>query len=371
MMLSPFTLILWLVVLAGMLIAVTVHFTLGTNSASVSLADLPSIDVPDGQFDRWMEIIREGTTGVGVELLLYGALTLIGLLLILRAVASAIVVFRQRKYLAPPLSGQVHRLEPDSPSSEAPAMPNGLAGQWSILGRGLTGKMLLGFTGTVALFGFCAAAVVYFTLMHSLREHQLQRATVLAVNVSDVAAGYMVAKKSAELRGLLRKSAGGAATAYIIVEDRNGSVAAHSLADLPAELQPSSDRVLVRQAYRRKRSIGTNPVYETVVPLLDGQAGAVRVGLWAAVVEAEVRRTVAPIVFWVLATIAAGLLCSIYLVWRINRPIVRLVRIASHISRGELDMPLSGTRDAGEFGELSRALERIRSSVKAAMARLN
>jgi len=41
------------------------------------------------------------------------------------------------------------------------------------------------------------------------------------------------------------------------------------------------------------------------------------------------------------------------------------------ISYGELDAPSLGVEDKTEFGELSRALERMRSSVKAAVMRLS
>jgi HAMP domain-containing protein len=61
---------------------------------------------------------------------------------------------------------------------------------------------------------------------------------------------------------------------------------------------------------------------------------------------------------------------AIYLAWKINRPIVRLVRSAQKISDGDLDAPSFGTADSTEFGELARALERMRSSIKAALARL-
>jgi len=58
-------------------------------------------------------------------------------------------------------------------------------------------------------------------------------------------------------------------------------------------------------------------------------------------------------------------------VWKINRPILKLIRAAKSISIGDLDTAALDTEDPTEFGELSRALERMRSSVKAAMIRLS
>ncbi len=74
---------------------------------------------------------------------------------------------------------------------------------------------------------------------------------------------------------------------------------------------------------------------------------------------------------YLLLAVGAGVLAALYLAWRINRPILRLVRAAQRISSGDLDAPSLGTEDRSEFGELSRALERMRSSIKAALLRLS
>ena len=112
-------------------------------------------------------------------------------------------------------------------------------------------------------------------------------------------------------------------------------------------------------------------VYEVRVPILEGQMGAVRVGIWKDDVDAEISKTVVPILKLVVLVVCGGVFMAIFLVWRITRPILRLVRTARRISEGELDIPSLGVNDAGEFGELSRSFERMRSSVKAAIVRLN
>lgn len=360
-MANPFKVILSLLVIVGLVAAVAVHFLLGGLDSSVALANLPMLKSTAGQIDHWRQWFAHGIADVGVELILFATLSVIGLLLILRAIASVLVVIRQRKYLGLPITGL-----PDENRG-----PAGSARRRDVFGRGLSGKMLVAFAGTVALFGVSAAAVVYFTLTHSLREHELKRAAMLALNVSDSAAGYLAAKRSADLPSLLSKFATDKLTAYIVVAERSGAVVAHSLAELPGELQSANDVGLSPAADRRVLTVGAAPVYEVAAPVLDGQAGKVRVGFWADQVDAEIRRVVAPVMIWILAVVVAGLLSSVYFVWRINRPILRLVRIASHISHGELDIPLGGTRDGGEYRELSRSLERMRSSVKAAMARLS
>jgi len=121
----------------------------------------------------------------------------------------------------------------------------------------------------------------------------------------------------------------------------------------------------------RSLRIGDGEVEEVTVPILEGQAGAVRLGIWRDEVDAEIRRTVTPLVKILSLVVGSGILIVIYFVWRINRPIIRLVRAAQMISRGDLEAPSLGTEDKTEFGELSRALERMRSSIKAALIRLH
>jgi methyl-accepting chemotaxis protein len=113
-----------------------------------------------------------------------------------------------------------------------------------------------------------------------------------------------------------------------------------------------------------------NSVYETRSPLLDGQLGIVRVGLWAETVQNDVRSTLWPIVGLIVACLVIGVGLSIMLADKMIRPILDLKTIADDISRGRLDTSVSiQTND--EVGELGRSLDRMRASLKAAMIRLN
>jgi protein-histidine pros-kinase len=113
------------------------------------------------------------------------------------------------------------------------------------------------------------------------------------------------------------------------------------------------------------------PVIEVSVPILEGRSGTVRIGIWQKEVDREISRAITPLIETLFLVVMGGIAMAIYLAWKINRPIVRLVRSAQKISNGDLDAPPFGTADSTEFGELARALERMRSSIKAALARLS
>ena len=106
------------------------------------------------------------------------------------------------------------------------------------------------------------------------------------------------------------------------------------------------------------------------MPIAGGRLGAVRIGVWRDEVNAEVERNTLPLIKLLLAVVGGGVLVACYVAWRINRPIVRLVRAAQRISTGDLEAPSLGVQDNSKFGDLSRALERMRSSIKAGMARI-
>ena len=127
-----------------------------------------------------------------------------------------------------------------------------------------------------------------------------------------------------------------------------------------------------RQTYRRELSLSGRAVYATGVPILEGQLGTVHVGFWVDAVEKEIQRTLLPLVGIMAIVPLIGALVSFLLAHWIVRPIVGLTEIADKVTMGDLETSVSGkcVRSRDEIGDLARSLERMRSSLKAAMLRL-
>jgi HAMP domain-containing protein len=236
---------------------------------------------------------------------------------------------------------------------------------------GLTGRMIITFAGIIGLFGLLTVGSLYYTLTGVLREHEINRAILLAINVSDRAAGDIMAKKTPALQELLEKHARAPGVAYLFIEDRQGKVLVHSFDHFPRELAAELHGDGTQQMRQRTTILGGAEVYEVRIPVLDGQIGAVHVGIWKPVVEREIEGKVMPLLLLVLSVIAGGMVVSVFLVWKINRPILRLVRIARRISKGELDTPSFDSAGAREICEFSESLERMRASITAALVRLS
>jgi len=382
-------------------------------NGSRTLADLVSGERrgpgPNGGATEVAQLVREGglrLANLDVDLIFYAVLAVCGILLALRAVVAAVRIARVERFsrspethrgnfssarlitrpadeVAPPRSLQVvapldlvgdfteKSLSAAPRSDAARLLPTKMRSRLAPFGHGLAGKMIFTFTGIIAAFGLLTIGVVYLKLSTSLTRHAVQRARVLAVNVGDSVPAYLFKKNTKGLREFLRKLANSPGVAYALVEDRRGNIFAHSFAALPQEVQSAEPSGEAKSDKPRTLRLGEGLVYEVSVPILEGQTGAVRVALWKEEVDADVSATVFPLIKLIAFVILAGMVLAVFFVWRITHPILRLVRTARRISEGDLDTPSLGVADTTEFGELSRALERMRSSIKAALVRLH
>lgn len=370
----------------------------------VTLAELQApAGTPSNSDFSFGKVLENGSVSLAVlelEPFFYGVLAICGIVLALRVVIAVFLSAReQRSWSYQSAAWRATEESPPNPSPEqktpdvvvplvrpkalkiapaptalsAPATPHRamrLRDQVPRSAHGPVAHMILTFAGIVAAFGVLAIALVYFRVNAALSEHALQRARVTAVNVSDGATPYLFTGKAAGLRELLRKHANRPELAYIIVEDRAQRIFAHSFPVLPAELSDGSAAAGDGASGSRTLRVAGNTVNEITVPILEGRGGAVRVGLWRERVDEEIGETMKPLLVWLAVVAAGGVAAAVFFAWRINRPIFRLVSAAQAISRGDLDTPSPNVGDASEFGELSRALERLRSSMKAALIRL-
>jgi HAMP domain-containing protein len=101
--------------------------------------------------------------------------------------------------------------------------------------------------------------------------------------------------------------------------------------------------------------------------------GRVHVGFWEDTIEKEIRHAILPIIGVIAMVPLVGALLSFLLAHWIVRPIIGLTEIADKVTMGDLEISVSGqsVKSHDEIGDLARSLERMRSSLRAAMLRLN
>jgi HAMP domain-containing protein len=236
----------------------------------------------------------------------------------------------------------------------------------------LTWKLTIGLAALITLLGLFIIGVVYQLTSGALRDQFDQRALAIATNLSDAASANVVRKSVLELYGLVRKYALLQGVEYAFIEDGKGEVIAHTLGTFPPELKETVSPEGRLHMQRRALRLEGKMVYETSVPILGGQVGAAHLGMRGDFIEGEIRRAVLPIIEIVAGVILGGILISSVLVAVMTRTIRRLAQVASDMSKGDLETPVTlGSASRDEIGDLARALERLRSSLKAAMSRLS
>jgi sensor histidine kinase regulating citrate/malate metabolism len=227
------------------------------------------------------------------------------------------------------------------------------------------------YTAVMLILSIFVIAAMYQLTKNMLRDQLDKRALAVATNLSDAAAGHLVGRNLLALHALARKYSLLDGIAYVFIEDNKGQILAHTLVSFPPEL---GEKLTAgqREAVRRELSLGGKTVYETSVPVLGGQMGSVHVGFWADAVEAEIQSALFRLVGIISMVPLVGALLSFLLAHWIVRPIKGLTEVADKVTRGDLETSISGKSVAArdEIGDLARSLERMRSSLKAAMLRL-
>lgn len=238
---------------------------------------------------------------------------------------------------------------------------------------GLKWKIFGMYTAVMFVLGGCAIAVVHRLTGNTLRDQLERHSLAIAHNFSDAAAAHIAGGNTLALHALARKYTLHDGVAYAYVEGGNGAILAHTFGSFPEEIRPQSRPGVGREPERRSLQWAGRPVVDTAVPVLEGQIGSVHVGFWADRLQDEVQGALIPIVAVIAVIPFVGALLSFLLAQWIVRPIVDLTEIAEKVTMGDLELSVGGdrvsTRD--EIGDLARALERMRSSLKAAMMRLD
>ena len=232
--------------------------------------------------------------------------------------------------------------------------------------RGLKWKITSTFSGLIFVLGLLVIGIVYHFAGNALQKQADLRSSAIATNLADASAGFVSRRSTLELDALVAKYGRLDGVAYAFVQNSKGEVLASSVQPFPIELtEPLASTPVSKTTSLRGRT-----VFETRSPVLDGQLGIVRVGLWADTVQDDMRTTLLPIIGLIFLCLALGVGLSVTLAGRAIKPILELKTIADEISRGRLDATVSIQSD-DEVGELGRSLERMRASLKAAMVRLN
>jgi sensor histidine kinase regulating citrate/malate metabolism len=228
------------------------------------------------------------------------------------------------------------------------------------------------FTGVMITLAIFVIVAVYQITRGALRDQLDQRVLAIAHNLSDAAGAHLLARNRLALHALARKYTLLNGVAYAVIQDGKGEIVAHTFGTIPPEFPQGVSANGQHQAYRRELSWEGKLVYEASVPVHEGRAGSVHIGFWGDTIEKEIQRAVLPVIGIIAVMPFVGALLAFLLAYWIVRPIVGLTAVADKVTMGDLETSVSGkcVQSRDEIGDLARSLERMRSSLKAAMLRI-
>ncbi|HEY1234104.1 MAG TPA: AAA family ATPase [Candidatus Binatia bacterium] len=235
---------------------------------------------------------------------------------------------------------------------------------------GLRWKIAGAFSTVTLILSAVLIGTVYHLAEETLRAQVDKRALAVAQNLSDASAGYMLSNDLLALNTLLRKYTYDDGLAYAFIRDSGGAITAHTLETLSSELHQRLPGPRQRVPWRREFSLQGKLVYETSVPILDGQLGMVHVGFWGDAVKKEIRWAILPMIAAIGIIPVVGVALSFVLAHMLAAPIIRLRRVAEEIIEGDLESCGTYSKSYPEVDDLARSLERMRASLRAAMSRL-
>jgi len=226
------------------------------------------------------------------------------------------------------------------------------------------------FAAVGLLFGFVACLVVFSFLSLAMERKSKDRVGVMAMGLAEIVAPTLGFGDIDAAAGAVEKFAATNSIAYLYLEDAQGRVIAHWPRDLPRFLRrdfPASTERVLRGADGEYQGEDT---YEIARRIGDGKLGFVHLAIWRQTIRAEVFRLAAAIAAMTSIVIVCSLGALILLAQSLLRPLAELVEQASRLSRDEFNLALDLQR-SDEFGDIARCLERLRSSLRAVMTRLD
>lgn len=194
-------------------------------------------------------------------------------------------------------------------------------------------------TGTVAtvifIFGMLLIIIAHQFMGRALRTEIDQRTLAITTNLSNAAVGHVMSKNIIELYALLTKYARLNGVAYAFIEDSNGQIVGHSIRPFPrlVTTPPTSDEG--KQVSTRVVTLQEKPVYETSVPILEGQLGTAHLGIWAEGVNMEINNARTPFFGLIILVLLVAVVVSSFLARAMIARSASLANLAGQLSAGE------------------------------------
>lgn len=228
-------------------------------------------------------------------------------------------------------------------------------------------KILLAVAGVVLFI--CAAAIVFVktVLFGYLAENLQSRGVSLATRLAEATIDPIVTEHDFDLAMMVRDYKDfDNDVSYIFIVDPRGRILAHTFGTaFPAELREINPVARGSRYSVRRIATGEGNIRDVAIPLSQGRAGVLHLGMSEEAIRKDIGDFVSVIVYFFIAVSAAGGLLGVVVSRIMTKPIEELSEAARAVAGGDLGRRVA-VRSRDEVGRLAVVFnEMIESRQKA------
>ncbi len=206
-------------------------------------------------------------------------------------------------------------------------------------------KFTIAILITVTIFGSINIFLILSDVTHSLQEESQKRVTVVARNLADMVTDFLLYEDYVGMQNLVdRLRSSDSTVAYAFILDRRNNVIIHNFKDKVPEkvLEANSITPDNRESVRILwvKTAHGQVIRDIALPLLGGEIGSVRVGIYEDVIMSELRTTLNSFSYMVFAFLLVGILGAFIFAHIITKPIKKISQISDSLDLDTLTISL-------------------------------
>ncbi len=206
-------------------------------------------------------------------------------------------------------------------------------------------KFTIAILITVTIFGSINIFLILSDVTHSLQDESQKRVTVVARNLANIATDFLLYEDYVSLQNLVdRLRLSDSTVAYAFILDRRNNILVHNFKDKVPEkvLEANSITAENRESVRIlwAKSVYGQVIRDVALPLLGGEIGSVRVGVYEDIIMSELRSTLNSFSYMVFAFLLVGILGAFIFAHIITKPIKTISQISDSLDLDTLTMSL-------------------------------
>lgn len=221
--------------------------------------------------------------------------------------------------------------------------------------------------GLVVLMGLAASMLAQLGFLQATAAELERRGASIAADVAARGTDMLLTHHALGLHELVMETkANNEDVRYVVILDTRGRVAAHTFGpDFPVDLLSLPLPAPGEKALVQLLETEEGRIHDVAVPILDGRAGAVRVGMSPQRLRRAAMNQAQGLTATILIVAVLAIVAAYYLTVILTRPVLCLVETAKAVAKGDLSRRVpEGPPD--ELGILARAfndmLEQLQSA---------